>query len=40
MADLFEALFPRLKTLLSSLRWHIASELPYTKDLGMCCPVS
>ena len=29
LADLLEALLPRLKTLLSFLRWHFDSELPY-----------
>ena len=34
MADLLEALLPRLKTLLSFLRWHIGSELPSPKIQG------
>ena len=34
MADLLEALFPRLKTLLSFLSWHIGSELPSPKIQG------
>ena len=34
MRDLLEALFPRLKTLLSFLRWHIGPELPSPKIQG------
>ena len=34
LRDLLEALLPGLKTLLSFLRWHIGSVLPYPKDSG------
>ena len=40
LADLLEALLPRLKILLSFFTWHFGSELPYPRDSGMCRPIS